>query len=70
VRQDYGEALAWFQKAAERGHPLAQYNLGNMYLKGQGTQQDPDAARKWFSKASKSGHKGARKALESMQGGG
>ena len=26
--QDYSQALKWFRKAAEQGHPSAQYNLG------------------------------------------
>jgi TPR repeat protein len=40
-----------------------------MYLKGQGTQKDPEEARKWFRKAAKARHKGAQKALEAMEGG-
>jgi len=66
VSKDYAEALAWFRKAAERGHPQAQFNLGNMYLKGQGVKPDRVEAKKWFTKAADRGHKGSRKALDSM----
>jgi TPR repeat protein len=44
----------------------AQYNLGNMYLKGQGGKTDREAAKKWFSRAADQGHKGSRKALDAM----
>ena len=40
-----------------------------MYLKGLGTEQDPDEAKKWFRKAAKARHKGAKKALKSLEGG-
>jgi hypothetical protein len=66
VSKDYAEALEWFRKAAERGHPQAQFNLGNMYLKGQGVKPDREEARKWFTKAADRGHKGSRKALDAM----
>jgi TPR repeat protein len=58
--------MKWFREAAERGHSQAQYNLGNMYLKGQGVKADREAAEKWFRKAADQGHKGAKKALETM----
>ncbi|KAK3817127.1 MAG: hypothetical protein JOS17DRAFT_820503 [Linnemannia elongata] len=31
VHQDHNAALDWYLKAAERGHPRAQYNIGLMY---------------------------------------
>lgn len=31
VLQNYGEALKYFQKAAEKGWPNAQFQLGFMY---------------------------------------
>ena len=66
IKQDYGEALKWFRKAAERNHAQARFNLGNMYLKGEGVKQDREEARKWFAKAADQGHKGSGKALDSM----
>ena len=30
------DAVFWYKKAAEQAHPMAQYNLGLMYLIGAG----------------------------------
>jgi TPR repeat protein len=35
VPQDYSEAMLWFQKAAEQGHPVAKLYLGVMYAKAE-----------------------------------
>jgi len=49
IAQNYTEAVAWFRKAAERGHPMAQANLGVMYELGHGVPQDLVQAYMWFS---------------------
>jgi len=41
---------------AQAGKPRAQYDLGNMYLKGQGTGIDEKKAFEWISKAAGSGY--------------
>lgn len=41
---------------AEAGKIRSQYNVGNMYLKGQGTGFDEAKAFSWFMKAAQSGH--------------
>lgn len=41
---------------AEAGKVRSQYDVGNMYLKGQGTVINEAKAFKWFSTAAKSGH--------------
>ena len=41
---------------AEAGKPRAQYNVGNMYLKGQGTAIDEAKAFKWIRKSAESGY--------------
>ncbi len=41
---------------AEAGNKRSQYDIGNMYLKGQGTGINESKAFSWFSKAAKSGH--------------
>lgn len=56
VRQDYVEAAKHFQKIAEQGHVVAQYNLGWMYWKGQGVGKDYIEAAKWFIKAAEQGN--------------
>lgn len=45
------EAVKWYQKAAEQGHALAQFNLGVMYSLGRGVPQDDTKAAHWYEKA-------------------
>jgi TPR repeat protein len=45
------EAVKWYRKAADLGHPHAQFNLGSMYAKGQGVPQDYALAYVWFDLA-------------------
>ena len=33
VLQDYKEAISWYRKSAEQGHPRAQNDFGVMYAK-------------------------------------
>ena len=51
VRQDYVQAVSWFNKAAKQGYAAAQYNLGLMYYNGKSIPQDYAQALSWFSKA-------------------
>jgi TPR repeat protein len=51
VPQDYGQAVAWYRRAAEQGNALAQNNLGRMYGEGQGVPQDAVHAHMWFNLA-------------------
>ena len=48
VKQDYQQALYWYQKAAEQGHDKAANNLGCMYLDGRGVAQDYEKAAWWL----------------------
>lgn len=41
---------------AQKGDVKAQYDVGNMYLKGQGTARNPKEAFEWFSKAAEQGY--------------
>ena len=54
------------QKEAEQGHADAQYNLGEMYRKGEGEPQDDAKAAKWFWKAAEQGHADAQFRLGCM----
>lgn len=36
----YEDAASWWQKAAERGNPDAQCNLGDCYFEGEGVPKD------------------------------
>ena len=51
VQQDHVEACKWFRKAADQGHPSAQFNLGNAYAEGMGVPQDYIEAHKWYNLA-------------------
>lgn len=58
----YKAAAKWYRKAAEQEYPDAQYNLGVLYLKGQGVPQDYVMAHMYFNLAAIHGDKGALKA--------
>lgn len=51
VPQDYDQAVKWYTKSAEQGHPTAQYNLGVMYENGIGVIKDSEQAAKWYTKS-------------------
>ena len=46
VKQNYKEAVKWYQVAAEQGLAQAQHNLGVMYGRGQGVAKDYQEAAK------------------------
>ena len=46
--QDDVEAARWLRLGPDRGHAVAQFNLGVTYMNGQGVPQDNVAAYMWF----------------------
>lgn len=56
VQRDYGRAVFWFTKSAEKGMANAHYNLGVMYQQGLGVPQDAAAALGWYERAAQLGH--------------
>ena len=64
MKKDYGEALKWYQKAADQGNSDAQFILGFMYSKGDGVKKDYGEALKWCQKAADQGHDGAQAVLK------
>lgn len=56
VQRDYGRAVFWFTKSAEKGMENAHYNLGVMYQQGLGVPQDAAAALGWYERAAQLGH--------------
>lgn len=52
--EQYPEALSWARRAAEQS-PDGRYQLGQLYLHGQGLEQDPAAALDWFEQAAAQG---------------
>ena len=51
AREDYGTAFRLFTDHAQAGDPIAQNNLGVLYLQGRGVHKDLGAARVWFERA-------------------
>lgn len=49
--QSHVEAAAWFRRAAEQGHPMAQLNLARLYETGRGVPQDLVVAHVWYNLA-------------------
>ncbi len=63
----YQEALQWYRKAADQGYAPAQFNLGVMYLAGQGgIAKDYMATYVWFSLAAVQGDEDARQAQQKI----
>ena len=63
---DFAEALESYRKAAEQGHPGAQFLLGGMYFYGLGVAKDDAEAVKWYRKAAEQGDEGAQHKLGLM----
>ncbi len=69
---DHGEALSirdearaarWYCRAARKGHPESQYDLGFMLLLGEGVSQDPNEALRWIGAAADAGYSEAMRLL-------
>ena len=56
----FSEAAACFQKAAERGHAIAQNNLALMYAMGLGLDKNWTEAARWFHRGADQGDPGAQ----------
>ncbi|MDE2421094.1 MAG: TonB family protein [Gammaproteobacteria bacterium] len=66
TKQDFAQALIWFEKAARQNLPEAENNLGNMYLQGKGIAVDYTQAFHWFEKAAHQNLPDAENTLASM----
>lgn len=51
-KKDYKRALIEFKPLADKGDPIAQTNLGIIYVEGYGVTKNYKMAVKWFEKAS------------------
>lgn len=65
-QQDLAEAARWFRLAALRGHPEAQFSLGEMHMAGAGVKLDPLEALRWYRKAAGRGNTKAMRSLSMM----
>ncbi|HHF4078950.1 TPA: tetratricopeptide repeat protein [Haemophilus influenzae] len=59
-QSDYQTAFKLWLSLAEQGNAIAQFNLGLMYINGQGVKQDDFEAVKWFRKAAEQGYANAQ----------
>lgn len=64
---DFVTAQREFATLAQLGHPGAQFNLGVMYMKGEGLPVDAKQAYSWFSLANANGFPNADKAMRIMR---
>lgn len=64
--RDYAAALKEWRPLAEQGERVAQFNLGLMYLDGQGVPQDFEQAAEWFRKSARQGFAKAQYDLGEM----
>ena len=63
-------AAQWFRKAAERGVADSQYNLGILYARGIGVDQNLAESYKWFALAAAAGRPGRRQEARRRGGAG
>jgi TPR repeat protein len=66
LKQDYSNVLKWYQKAAKDGDDCAQERLGDMYLKGIGTDRDYKKALAWYLKSAEQGNDTSKAQLGTM----
>ena len=62
IRNGYGfnpslkKAIPHYQKAAQLGEPIAQYELGMAYFNGEGVEENHDKGWKWLLKSAQQGY--------------
>ena len=59
VPQNHATAAAFYRRAAELGHVIAQIGIGEHYRAGHGVPRDPLEAYVWFGRAAAQGNKWA-----------
>jgi localization factor PodJL len=70
VKQDYAQALIWYERAAAQGFAPAQYRLGNLYEGGKGTEKNLEQARLWYQRAAEAGNRMSMHNLAALYAGG
>ena len=56
TKKNYHKAFSYFQKAAENGNKIAQYNLGDCFKNGKGVEKNERRAFELFEKSAEQGH--------------
>ena len=68
VALDHGRAFSLYCQAAAKGHPIAAYRLGQLYLAGRGAPRDQAMAAAWIRRAIELGHMEARELTPQVAG--
>ena len=68
-KKDFDETVKQFKDQANRGDPVAQYNLGIIYETGVGGYRDDEMAEGYYRKAARSGDAEAQLQLATIIGG-
>jgi localization factor PodJL len=55
VKQDFQQALEWYQRAASQGFAPAQYRVATLYERGLGVEADESRALVWYRRAAEGG---------------
>ena len=66
VPRNMNKAFKWWKKAAEQGHPVAQYNLGLMYEHGTVVTKNTKKALEWYEKSAAQDNEKAIKAVSDL----
>lgn len=64
--EDYQQALAWYQRAADLGDFLAMTKIGNLYMNGKGVPASQSRARLWYAKVVKAAREGNVEAMNAL----
>ena len=67
VKPDLKKAFYWYEKLAENGNSISQYNLGIFYLKGNAVERDIEKAYYWMKKSAENGDQDALRSLEKYE---
>ena len=66
VKENYVEALKWFNRAANNGDQFAQDKLGLVYYIGKGVVENFVKSASWYDKSAKQGNPWAQSSLAAM----
>lgn len=66
LKANTAKKLKTYTEKANAGDPFGEYQLGLMYLNGEGVEKDRGAAWKWFIKAADGGNRDAKEALQQL----
>ena len=67
-KEDFAEAVKWYQKAADQGDAQSQFQVGISYDFGLGVSKNQDRAMYWYLKAANQGNAEAQFGLARMLG--